>query len=128
MEIKNIDDLRNAHGDLVTEIENAAQVNAIQTERDRLAAIEGIEDNICDAQMVHDAKYGENPMTAEQLLFAAAKCGKLVGTNMINKMQNDANNGGANAVTGASASKDELTDDEKAVNLLLNAINKKEGK
>lgn len=131
MEIKNTDDLRNAHGDLVAQIENTAQANAIQAERDRIAAIEGIEDNICDGQMVHDAKYGEQPMTAEQLLYAAAKGGKLVGTNMINKMQADANNGGANAVTGSAAPKDEMTEDENAEALLIGAIPahlKKEGK
>lgn len=128
MEIKNIDDLRNAHGELITQIENAAQANAIQAERDRIRAIDEIEASIGDAELVKNAKYGENPMTAEQLAYAAMKAQAAIGANMINKMQADANNGGANAVTGASAPKDELTDDEKAVNLLLNAINKKEGK
>lgn len=129
MDIKNIDDLRTAHGDLVSQIEADTQASAIQAERDRLAAIEDIEDNICDAQMVHDAKYGEQTMNAEQLLYAAAKAGKLVGTNMIDKMKNDANNGGANAVAGAAATKDEQTDEEKATNLLLGILNNmKEGK
>ena len=68
-------------------------------------------------------------MNAEQLLYAAAKAGKLVGTNMIDKMKNDANNGGANAVAGAAATKDEQTDEEKATNLLLGILNNmKEGK
>ena len=133
MEIKNIEDLRNAYPDLVSEIESAAQgtatQNAIQAERNRIAGIDEIAANVCDAQMVHDAKYGEHPMNAEQLLLAAAKGGKLVGTNMVNAMQNDANNGGANGVTGAGAPADNLTDDEKALNLLVGAAkNKKEGK
>ena len=131
MEIKNLDDLRNAHPDLVAQIENAAQVTAIQAERERIAAIEEIEASIGDAQMVHDAKYGEKPMTAEQLAYQAMKAQKAIGANMLNGMKNDANNGGANAVAGAAAPKDQMTDDEKAVALLLGAIPanmKKEGK
>jgi ATP-dependent Clp endopeptidase proteolytic subunit ClpP len=131
MEIKNIDDLRNAHPDLVAQIENAAQVTAIQAERERIAAIEEIEASIGDTQMVHDAKYGEKPMTAEQLAYQAMKAQKAIGANMLNGMKNDANNGGANAVAGAAAPKDQMTDDEKAAALLLGAIPanmKKEGK
>ena len=131
MEIKNIDDLRNAYPELVTQIENAAQVTAIQAERERIAAIEEIEASIGDTQMVHDAKYGEKPMTAEQLAYQAMKAQKAIGANMLNGMKNDANNGGANAVAGAAAPKDQMTDDEKAVALLLGAIPanmKKEGK
>jgi ATP-dependent protease ClpP protease subunit len=127
MDIKNIDDLRNTYGDLVSQIVADAQATAIQNERNRISAIEEIEASIGDAELVKNAKYGENPMTAEQLAYAAMKAQAAIGANMIDKMQTDANNGGANAVTGASAPKDELTDDEKAVNLLLNAINKKEG-
>lgn len=133
MEIKNMEDLRNAHPDLVSEIESAAQAtatqNAVQAERTRLAEIDEIAGTISDPQMVHDAKFGENPMTAEKLLLAAAKAGKLVGNGTINQMRNDAMNSGANAVTGAGAAADNLTDDEKAVNLLVGiAKAKKEGK
>lgn len=133
MEIKNMEDLRNAHPDLVSEIESVAQAtatqNAVQAERTRLAEIDEVAGTISDTQMVHDAKFGENPMTAEQLLLAAAKAGKLVGNGTVNQMRNDAINSGANAVTGAGAAADNLTDDEKAVNLLVGAARaKKEGK
>lgn len=133
MEIKNMEDLRNAHPDLVSEIESAAQAtatqNAVQAERTRLAEIDEIAGTISDPQMVHDAKFGENPMTAEKLLLAAAKAGKLVGNGTVNQMRKDAVNSGANAVTGAGAAADNLTDDEKAVNLLVGiAKAKKEGK
>lgn len=131
MEIKNLEDLRNAHPDLVAQIENAAQANAIQSERARIAAIEEIEGSIGNAQMVHDAKYGEKPMTAEQLAYKAMKAHAAAGAQMVNAMQNDANNGGANAVAGGAAPQDTLTDDEQAAALLLGAIPanmKKEGK
>lgn len=131
MEIKNLDDLRNAHPELVAQIENAAQADAIQAERSRIAAIEEIEASIGNAELVKNAKYGEKPMTAEQLAYAAMKNMAAIGANMVEAMKNDANNGGANSVAGAAAPKDNLTDDEKAEALILGAIPanmKKEGK
>lgn len=122
MEIKNIDDLRLAHPDLVSQIVNEAQATAIQNERSRISAIEEIEASIGNAELVKNAKYGENPMTAEQLAYAAMRQQAAIGANMLTQMQADANDGGANAVTGSAAPKDELTDDEKAANLLLGAI------
>lgn len=131
MEIKNIDDLRNAHPELVAQIENAAQASAVQAERARIAAIEEIEASIGNAELVKNAKYGEKPMTAEQLAYAAMKNMAAIGANMVEAMQNDANNGGANPVAGAAAPADNQTDDEKASALLIGAIPanmKKEGK
>ena len=128
MDPKNIDDLRTEYPDLVSQIVADAQATAVQNERNRIADIEAIEASIGDAELVKNAKYGENPMTAEQLAYAAMKKHAERGTNMIDAMKKDADNGGANAVAGASATKDDLTDDEKAVNLLLGAVNKKEGK
>lgn len=131
MDFKNIDDLRNAHGDLVSQIEAEAQAKAIQSERARIAAIEEIEPSIGDAELVKNAKYGENPMTAEQLAYAAMKKQSELGTNMVAAMKKDATDGGANAVAGAAAPDDKQTDDEKAEALLVGAIPanmKKEGK
>lgn len=128
MDIKNIDDLRTAHPDLVNQIVKDAQATAIQDERNRIAAIDAIAPSIGDAELVKNAKYGEKPMTAEQLAFAALQAQAAIGANMVNAMNKDADEGGANAVPGASAPKDDLTDDEEAVNLLLGAVNKKEGK
>lgn len=129
MDIKNLDDLRTAHPDLVAQIVADAHATAIQNERNRLADIEAIEASVGDAELVKNAKYGENPMTAEQLGYAAMKKHAELGTNMVNAMKKDAEEGGANAAAGASATEDELTDDEKATNLLLGAVNKKkEGK
>lgn len=61
----NLSELREQHPDLVAEVESAAA----RAERDRIAAIDEVADGI-PADMVKDAKY-ENPMTAEQLAFAA---------------------------------------------------------
>ena len=48
-------------------------VDPVQAERDRIKAIDEIAPNILDKQMVEDAKYGENPCTAQELAFRAMK-------------------------------------------------------
>lgn len=58
-----------------TTIDFAAQ------ERARLKAIDEIAVNI-DPELVNEAKYGENPMTAEQLAFRAMKEGKMLNTGL----------------------------------------------
>lgn len=60
-----------------TTIDFAAQ------ERARLKAIDEIAANI-DPALVNEAKYGENPMTAEQLAFRAMKEGKMLNTGLFN--------------------------------------------
>ena len=64
-------ELRAKHGDVIAQIEQAAaaaaRATAIAEERERLQAIEEIEGTIDDKQLVRDAKFGANPMTAPQL-------------------------------------------------------------
>lgn len=64
----NATELREQHPDLVAEIEAAAR----QSERDRLAAIDEVADGL-PADLVRDAKYGEAPMSAEQMALAALR-------------------------------------------------------
>lgn len=71
-----LDELKAQEPDLVSQIEqaavNAAQAqttDAVTAERQRLAAIDSIAASIPDQQMVHDAKYGEKPCTAQELCF-----------------------------------------------------------
>lgn len=123
MEIKNIDDLRTAHPDLVSQIESAAQASAVQAERDRISAIEEIEASIGDAELVKNAKFGEKPMTAEQLAYAAMKNQAAIGANMLNKLHDDTKNSGAAAVAAVPAGEPKAqTEDEKAEALLIGAI------
>ena len=101
---------------------------SIKKERQRIREIESIEAAIGDKKMVQNAKYGKNPLTARQLAFNAMRAQAVIGVNMINKMKSDAKNGG-NTVAGACATKDKMSADEKAANLLIGAVNKmKEGK
>ena len=72
-----LEELRANHPELVSAIEqgaiNAAQTQAnteaVAAERQRLADIDSISASIPDQQLVHDAKYGENPCTAQELCF-----------------------------------------------------------
>ncbi|WP_051775882.1 head maturation protease, ClpP-related [Paenibacillus tyrfis] len=58
---------------------NAADA-AVQ-ERERLKAIDAIASNI-DPALVEEAKYGANPMNAEQLAFRAMKEGKMINSGV----------------------------------------------
>ena len=131
MEIKNLDELRAAYPDLLAQAENAAQAKGVASERARIQGIEDIEAAIGDAEMVKNAKYGEKPMNAEQLAFAAMKKQAAVGMSMLAKLDEDTKNSGSGGVKPTPASGVEpkdMTDDDKAEALLLGCINKKEGK
>ena len=71
MEFKNVDELRNGCPDLVKEIVDSERAAAQKAERERLAAIDEIAETI-PANMVAEAKYGENACSAEQLAYRAA--------------------------------------------------------
>ena len=70
-----LEELKAQEPDLVSQIEqaatNAAQAqasaDAVTAERKRLADIDSIAASIPDPQLVHDAKYGDNPCTAQEL-------------------------------------------------------------
>lgn len=102
MEIKNLEDLKAAYPDYVAQIENAAtdraRAQAIKSERARIKAIEEIEANIADKELVNAAKYGENPMTAEELALAAMQAQTKKNTEMLNSIEDDMKKSGAAAV------------------------------
>lgn len=114
MDIKNVEDLRNAYPDLVAQIENAAKKESASAEQARIKSIEGIENSIADKNLVNDAKYGENPMTAEQLALKAMQAQSAIGATMLANMADDAKASGANAVPAAPTNAaDEGEEDEK---------------
>ena len=103
MEIKNIEDLRKAYPDLVAQIEAAAEAKGVSAERNRIQEIESIQNVVGDAQMVQDAKFGEKPLNAKDMLFAAAQKQAAIGVQMLGKLDTDAAASGAASVTGAAA-------------------------
>lgn len=126
MEIQNVTDLRNAYPDLVAQIENAAQANGANQERQRIQGIESIANAIGDADMVKNAKFGENPMNAQELAFAAMQKQAAIGAQMVNKIAEDAKASGAAEVVGTPAPAGDPTgaDDTKAqVDNIVNLYN-----
>lgn len=111
MEIKNIEDLRKAYPDLIAQVENTARADGAKAERERIQSIEEIQNGIGDAEMVKNAKYGEKPMTAQEIAFAAMKAQAALGTNMMNKLEADAKNSGVEDVAPAAAPAAEVAPD-----------------
>lgn len=124
MEIKNLEELRAAYPEFVAQAEAQAEANGRNAERARIEGIEAIACAIGDEKMVHDAKYGEKPMNAEQLAFAAMKAQAAIGATVLNKLEGDNKNSGAAGVvaTPATAGESAMTDDEKAEAMLVGAV------
>ena len=130
MSFKNVEELRAAHPDLVAQIENAAKNGAqeagTEAERKRIQGIEAIENTIADKELINKAKYGENPMTAEQLALAALQAQAQIGANMLNSIDDDAKASGAAAVEatpngGESGEEPSVEDAAKGIaNILKN--------
>lgn len=130
MSFKNVEELRAAHPDLVAQIENAAKNGAqeagTEAERKRIQGIEAIENTIADKELINKAKYGENPMTAEQLALAALQAQAQIGANMLNSIDDDAKTSGAAAVEatpngGESGEEPSVEDAAKGIaNILKN--------
>lgn len=123
MEFKTPEELRAAHPDLVAQIETAARAEGATAERNRIQGIEEIQNAIGDTVMIQNAKYGETPMNAEQLAFAAMKAQAAIGNQMLGKMATDtASSGVANVTTAPAATDEPKNEDEQAIELLVKAI------
>ena len=101
MPITNIEELRKAYPDLVTQVENAARMEGANQERSRIQGIEAIQNAIADHTLIKNAKFGENPLTAEQLAFQAMQAQAAIGNTMLANMAADSAASGAAQVTTA---------------------------
>lgn len=130
MEIKNLDDLRAAYPDLLAQAECAAQAKGCMEERARMQGIEDIQAAVGDAELVRNAKYGDTPMNAEQLAFAAMKAQAAVGATVLGGLLSDTQNSGAASVVSVPTPAQEQPKDEdaQAVALMASVIKRKEGK
>lgn len=103
MELKNIEELRAAFPDLVAQAEAAARAEGrtagIAEERSRIEGIEAIENAIADKALITGAKYGENPLTAEQLAFKAMQAQAAIGASLLQSMTQDSRESGAEGVS-----------------------------
>lgn len=120
-------ELRAQHPELVASIERAAveaaRTDIVASERARLQAIESIEAQIGDAQLIADAKYGENACDAAQLALKAMQKQAAQGAAHLAGVQNDAAVSGVAAVTGNpnGGNPDEGDDDAAELAGVINA-------
>ena len=102
-------ELREKYPDIVAQVEanartagNTEAVNAaIQAERDRIREIDEVACLYPDA-MVHEAKFGEKPCTAQQLAYNAAKASAAKGSQVLKDLEVDTKASGTEKV-GAAA-------------------------
>ena len=131
--INNMEDLRKEYPDLANQIENAARDSArtegIEAERARIQGIEAIENAIGDKELVKAAKYGDQPMTAQELAFAAMQKQASIGATMVKNLEDDATNSGAAGVsanpTGGDPNAEEQEAEADAINMIASAFPKK---
>lgn len=135
--ITTMEALRDAYPDLVSQVEAAAtaseKADSIKAERARIQGIEAIEAAIGDKEMVREAKYGETPLTAEQLAFKAMQAQAAIGATVVKSLEDDAAKSGAAGVAadpvGSDPKAKEEDEEVQAVNLIagFRPKNKKEG-
>ena len=101
-----IEELRAESPDLLAQAESAASASAVQAERTRLQEIDAVA-GLFSAEMVNEAKYGENACSAQELAYRAAKAAAANGQQFLNNMAADAQASGAAEVPAAPAPAEE---------------------
>lgn len=105
--INTIDELREAYPELTAQLEAAVRADALAQgaadERARLEAIDCIRDNIGNPELVRNAMFGENAMTAEQLAFEALRNNTTRNQAVLGAMAADAVAAGQVATTPTPA-------------------------
>ena len=132
-----LEELKTQEPDLVSQIEQAAinkakaqTTDAVTAERERLAAIDSIAASIPDQQLVNDAKYGENPCTAQELCFRVMQQGAAAGRQFLENYRNDGSLSGANSVGAApngGAPSTQAEQDAADIQAVVAAYNKNKG-
>ncbi len=132
-----IEEMRQNHPEVVAQIEQAARneaqaqtTDAVTAERQRLQAIDSIAASIPNQQLVHDAKYGDNPCTAQELCFRVMQQSAASGQQFLANYQQDGKASktaevGAAPNSGAPVNKAEQTAAD--VKELVNLYNQNKG-
>ena len=132
------EEMRAAHPEIVAQIEqdarNAAQTqasaDAVAAERQRIADIDSIAASIPDQQLVHDAKYGDNPCTAQELCFRVMQQSAASGQQFLANYQADGAASGAGNVGAApngGAPVNQQEQDAADIQAVVNAYNQTKG-
>ena len=132
-----LEELKAQEPDLVSQIEQAATnaakaqtTDAVTAERQRLAAIDSIAASIPDQKMVHDAKYGDNPCTAQELCFRVMQQSAAAGQQFLTNYTADgAASGAANvgAAPNGGAPSTQAEQDAADIQAVVAAYNQTKG-
>lgn len=133
-----LEELKAQEPDLVSQIEqaatNAAQAqasaDAVTAERKRLADIDSIAASIPDQQLVHDAKYGDNPCTAQELCFRVMQQSAAAGQNFLANYKKDGAASGVGDVGAApngGTPSTQAEQDEADIQAVVAAYNQTKG-
>ena len=134
-----IQELTNAYPDLIKQIQDEAKAtaqtenaeavkdavnDAVKAERERMTAIDSIA-NTVGAELVNEAKYGENPMNASELALKALQNQQAMGSQYLQDRSQEIKDSGVNDVTadpvGGSEEDTQAKDIQDGANLLLAA-------
>jgi ATP-dependent protease ClpP protease subunit len=139
---KNLEELRAENPELAEQIMAEAQAAAsqdagtvsaaVEAERKRIAEIDEIA-ALYDDETVREAKYGENPCTAQEMAFAAAKKAAKKGQKFMGELEDDFKASGAEDVDATPAAEEDdkpLTPEQRMAQGRADAkkIQKKEDK
>ena len=109
-----LEELRAKYPDEIAQVEAAARASvdhtdavntAIQAERARMQEIDEVS-GLLNPTDVQQAKYGDKPCTAADLLMAAAKAAAKQGKKFLTDLQTDGEESGAAGVPAAPATED----------------------
>lgn len=127
--ILTVAELEASYPELIRQIRDTAAADAAKAENERLKGIDDIAPQIAP-DMVADAKYGENKVSAETLAFNAFKRNAVLADNAFANLKNDVSDSGTEAV-GASANaglaEESELDSSAKVNNLAGILKKKRG-
>lgn len=129
-----LEEMRAQHPELVKQIEDAAKATvkadtsavenaAVNAERQRIQEIESIENSIADKELVKNAKYGDKPMSAQELAFQAMQKQAQLGIQFLSDNKKDTQNSGAAGVQSTPNGGEIKNKDQEEAEDIMAAVN-----
>lgn len=107
-----VEELRAQYPDLVAQIEDAAKEKARVEERDRIKGLEEISGVVADKALMEEAKFGESPMTVEELSVMAMKQQSKLQASILKSLEEDAKNSGTGDIKASPKNIEEDEEDD----------------
>lgn len=108
------EELRAQYPDLVAQIEDAAKEKARAEERNRIKGLEEISGAVADKALMEEAKFGESPMTVEELSVMAMKQQSKLQASILKSLEEDAKNSGTGDIKASPKNIEEDEEDDPA--------------